>query len=361
MENENPIEEAKLMQSIETNDKLETIGKNTEASILAQDETKEAIKDLQPSLDAIMLNTEPKEIQKVQLVTESEEDDDSLAVNFYKMLRGKKGERGDKGEDGYTPKKGEDYFTEEEIKDFKTEITPKKGKDYFDGKDYILTVQDKKEIAKNIKVPIVEKIVEKVEVIRETPIIIDKTKNVVKEVSKYEPAKDIAKKLNTLVKEIDFKVIKNFPDFGKGGSGLNTVFTDGTTISGNGLADNPLRAVNTVTNKRTPPTVVQITQSATPTINTDNGDVFEIVGLAQAITSMTTNLSGNPVEGEMIEIIFKDNGTARAITWGASFVSSGNVTLPTTTVISTELRVLFQRRTSAVWTSTSAWVCIDIA
>ena len=60
----------------------------------------------------------------------------------------------------------------------------------------------------------------------------------------------------------------------------------------------------------------------------------------------------------MIEIIFKDNGTARGITWGASFASSGNATLPTTTVISTPLAVLLQYRTSAVWTDSSAWYCV---
>lgn len=36
-----------------------------------------------------------------------------------------------------------------------------------------------------------------------------------------------------------------------------------------------------------------------------------MTGLAQAITSMTTNLTGTPVDGEMIEIIIVDNGTAR--------------------------------------------------
>jgi hypothetical protein len=75
---------------------------------------------------------------------------------------------------------------------------------------------------------------------------------------------------------------------------------------------------------------------------------------------MTTNLSGSPVEGEMIQIIIKDNGTARAITWGASFVSS-TATLPTTTVISTPISILLQYRTSAVWTASSAWYCIAVA
>ena len=116
----------------------------------------------------------------------------------------------------------------------------------------------------------------------------------------------------------------------------------------------------TVTNKRMQKRVVATTQSATPTINTDNGDIFEIVGLAQAITSFTTNLSGTPVEGEMMMIIIKDNGTARALAWGASFVSS-TVTLPTTTVISTPIAVILQYRTSAVWTATSAWYCVGVA
>jgi hypothetical protein len=141
------------------------------------------------------------------------------------------------------------------------------------------------------------------------------------------------------------------------GSGTSS----GTNTGDQDLSTYPtLTSTSTLSNKRITKRVVATTQSATPTINTDNGDIFEIAGLAQAITSMTTNLSGTPVEGEMIEIIFKDDGTARAITWGASFVSS-TVTLPSTTVISTPLAVLLQYRTNAVWTATSAWYCIGVA
>lgn len=82
-----------------------------------------------------------------------------------------------------------------------------------------------------------------------------------------------------------------------------------------------ISSTNTLTNKRVTKRVVTITQSATPTINTDNGDIFQITGLGQAITSMSTNLSGSPNEGDMMMIQITDNGTARAITWGASFVS----------------------------------------
>jgi hypothetical protein len=95
---------------------------------------------------------------------------------------------------------------------------------------------------------------------------------------------------------------------------------------------------------------------ATPTYNTNNYDVVHLTALATAITSMTTNLSGTANDGDMLRFSFTDNGTARAITWGASFESSGNVALPTTTVISTRLDVGF------FWnTETSKWRCVAVA
>lgn len=116
-----------------------------------------------------------------------------------------------------------------------------------------------------------------------------------------------------------------------------------------------LTATQTLTNKRVTRRLVATTQSVTPTINTDNTDVANITGLAQAITSMTTNLSGTPVDGDFLEIRITDNGTARAITWGASFEAT-TVALPTTTVISTMLRVGFE------WNATaSKWDCIAVA
>lgn len=112
----------------------------------------------------------------------------------------------------------------------------------------------------------------------------------------------------------------------------------------------------TFTNKRNTKRTVTVTQAATPTINTDNTDVAYITGLAQAITSMTTNLSGTPVANDSLIISITDNGTARAITWGASFESSGNVTLPSTTVISTRLDVGFLYNAA-----TSKWRCVATA
>ena len=112
-------------------------------------------------------------------------------------------------------------------------------------------------------------------------------------------------------------------------------------------------STTTFTNKRITKRTSTEASSGTPTINTDNVDFHSVTALAAAITSFTTNLSGTPTEAQTLWIAITDNGTARAITWGASFESSGTVTLPTTTVVSTRMDVGF------VWnTVTSKWRCV---
>ena len=110
--------------------------------------------------------------------------------------------------------------------------------------------------------------------------------------------------------------------------------------------------VQTLTNKRVSPRVNTVASSATPSINVDTTDIFTITALAAAITSMTTGLSGTPTTGQKLIIRIKDNGTARAITWGASFVSRG-ASLPTTTILSKYSYV------GLIWNEvTSTWDCI---
>jgi hypothetical protein len=112
---------------------------------------------------------------------------------------------------------------------------------------------------------------------------------------------------------------------------------------------------NTLTNKRITARTGTVASSATPTINTDNVDYYSITALAAAIASFTTNLSGVPTTGQTLWISIKDNGTARAIAWGASFEAS-TIALPTTTVISTRLDVAF------IWNeATSVWRCVGVA
>lgn len=129
--------------------------------------------------------------------------------------------------------------------------------------------------------------------------------------------------------------------------GLGTIATaaapSGTVV---GTSD-----TQTLTNKRTTARVGSTTSHATPTINTDNVDIYKLTAQAEAITSFTTNLSGTPTDGQVL--IIQITGTAaRAITWGASFEAS-TVALPTTTVTTAMLSVGF------LWNAvTSKWRCM---
>lgn len=129
-------------------------------------------------------------------------------------------------------------------------------------------------------------------------------------------------------------------------TGTLTLPTATDTLVGRATTD-------TLTNKRVTPRVGTVASSATPTINTDNVDMFTITALAANITSFTTNLSGTPTTGQRLLIRIKDNGTARTIAWGASFGSSGVASLPATTVLGRTHHVLL------VWDEVAAlWICL---
>ena len=154
--------------------------------------------------------------------------------------------------------------------------------------------------------------------------------------------------------------LNNEEFFNQYGTAINDVIDEINTVT---AATDPLPTgdlvgttdTQTITNKRRTRRVVSVTQAATPAIDSDNIDVASIVGLAQAITSFTTNLTGTPVAGDLLEVQIIDNGVARAITWGAKFEST-TVALPIITVVSTMLKVLFE------WnTANSKWDCVAIA
>lgn len=110
-------------------------------------------------------------------------------------------------------------------------------------------------------------------------------------------------------------------------------------------------AVRTLTNARITPRVGTVASSATPTINTDDIDIYIITALAVNITSFTTNLSGTPTNGQTLWIAITGTAT-RTIAWGASF-EDGASALPTTTDGTTRLDVTF------VWNAaTSKWRCM---
>lgn len=78
------------------------------------------------------------------------------------------------------------------------------------------------------------------------------------------------------------------------------------------------------------PRVNSVASSATPTINVATTDQFEVTALAVAITGFV--ITGTPVDGQQLAIRITDNGTLRALAFGASFGPSGTVALLTTTV-----------------------------
>ena len=136
--------------------------------------------------------------------------------------------------------------------------------------------------------------------------------------------------------------------------GTSPDFTTGATIGS--VAIPTISSTNTFTNKRWTARVGNTTSSATPTINTDNVDIYKLTAQTADITSFTTNLSGTPVDGDILEI--QVTGTAtRGITWGSSFVSS-TVTLPTTTVGTATLTVVLQYYTTSSY-GNNKWVCVN--
>ena len=87
--------------------------------------------------------------------------------------------------------------------------------------------------------------------------------------------------------------------------------------------------------------VSSITTSATPTPDSETMDMFLITALGSAATISAPR--GNSSEGQFLEIRIKDNGTARALTWNAVYRASSDLALPTTTVLSKTMYLLFQR------------------
>ena len=176
-------------------------------------------------------------------------------------------------------------------------------------------------------------------------------------------------KQDTLVSGTSIKTINSTTLLGSGdiaitvpvkatGAEVDTGTDDAKFATAKAIADSKLSytdGTETLTNKRITPRITTITSHATPTINTDNCDAVTITAQAEAITSMTTNLSGTPTNFQKLIIRIKDNGTARAITWGTSFEAKG-VALPTTTVVSKVLTVGF-----IYDTVTSKWGCVASA
>ncbi len=94
---------------------------------------------------------------------------------------------------------------------------------------------------------------------------------------------------------------------------------------------------------------------ATPTFSTDSYDRINMTGIAATITSMSSGVTGTPVEGDTIVLCFTDNGTTKSITWGSLWVA-GTLTLPLSTVASTKMTCSFDWDAAA-----SKWRLMGVA
>ena len=89
---------------------------------------------------------------------------------------------------------------------------------------------------------------------------------------------------------------------------------------------------------------VQSTASTATLTPTYSNDVAEVT--AQAASLTIANPSGTAVDGHGLVIRIKDNGTARALTWGSDYRVIG-VTLPTTTVLGKQHYIACIRNSTA--------------
>lgn len=184
--------ETLIVQTNDTNDKLDELITVNESSLVQQKEIAESISELNPTLEAILVKIAEDKHEK-----ENKKEVEISKINGVETIT-LKGEKGD------TPEKGKDYFTDEEVKSFLNKITPIKGKDYFDGEQGPEGKQgpqgpkgDPGINGRNGK---------------------DGEKG--KDGSPDTP-EQIVSKLNTLEKVVDWKVLKNVPDlFKKGGYGI---------------------------------------------------------------------------------------------------------------------------------------------
>jgi hypothetical protein len=155
-----------------------------------------------------------------------------------------------KGEKGDSPVKGIDYWTDAEINQVIAYIlklsTPVKGTHYndgIDGKDYVLTSKDKREIASSIEVPIIEKVIERTEVIKEVPVREKLDVSMIKDAVSKKDLELRDKKVLDGMARVDGRIKLIDQRWGAHGGGLSKVTTD-TTLTGLGTPASPLSVVS---------------------------------------------------------------------------------------------------------------------
>jgi hypothetical protein len=94
------------------------------------------------------------------------------------------------------------------------------------------------------------------------------------------------------------------------------------------------------------PRISSVASSATPSINTATTDLFEITALAVAVTGVTVTAGA---DGQRLRVRIKDNGTPRALAWGASFVGGSAALLTTTSTSKTHMSEFMYDTVATKW------------
>ena len=105
--------------------------------------------------------------------------------------------------------------------------------------------------------------------------------------------------------------------------------TGSTTLAGASIVT--YTGTETLTNKRIDPRVTSAASASSLTPSIATADVYAYTALAAGLTINAP--TGTPVDGDKLIFRLLDNGTARALTWDATYTVIG-VTLPTTTTAS---------------------------
>jgi hypothetical protein len=109
-------------------------------------------------------------------------------------------------------------------------------------------------------------------------------------------------------------------NIGNGGTGA-------TTLAGASIAT--YTGTETLTNKRIQPRVTSTASASSLTPDISTTDIYAYTALAANLTINAP--TGTPVDGEKLMFRILDNGTARTLTFNATFTSMG-ISIPTTTV-----------------------------
>lgn len=108
-------------------------------------------------------------------------------------------------------------------------------------------------------------------------------------------------------------------------------------------------STTTFTNKRITARVSTSTaDAAEPTLNTDNYDMLVITGQTNNITSMTTNLSGTPTEGQTLWLAMTAGSGTPTVTWGSGFEAS-SLSLPTGLTVQRQDFKFIRNTTTSKW------------